>query len=124
MGPHLLLIVGIFGTLSVANASHLLGGHSNYLCLGNGDYLLQQWMYFDCQGPLPPASVDMVIYDQSGNQQSVQVLNKVYAVQLPIQIDSCYSTPWIPCVIEAYYEAVSPCLRVQGAIPCLSSRGA
>ena len=85
---------------------NVLGGYLGYWCIGQGDFHFLQYVYLDCQGSAPPGTMELAVFNSTGNLTTLLTMQRAYAVQLPHPLDTCQAPSTLHCVIEVLYEGM------------------
>lgn len=100
------ILAGLLLATSSLSATHVVGGYMNYYCTSNGNFIVQLFMYRDCNGVPLPGTYEIGVFDAANNYVMSINAPKVYEINVPpITTNPCLSPPSWVCVHEALYEA-------------------
>ncbi len=122
---HLFLLMALFLIPSTdLEATHIVGGEMNYVCLGNDDYEITLTVFRDCENGIPnfdnPAHIgifgsDNELVDEIGFLGVVDIDYILDDTLDPTLFDSCLVIPPDVCVdVTTYVDTVSLPFRVGG----------
>jgi gliding motility-associated-like protein len=77
----------------------------NYYCIGNGQFIVQLFLYRDCAGVPLNGSAEIGIFNASNQLVTTVNAPKIYEINVPpLTTNPCLSPPSWVCVHEALYE--------------------
>lgn len=109
MKRYVLFISAVIFNLSIAKATHIIGGEMYYDCLGNDQYRITLKVYRDCINGQAPFDDPARVSIWTGNNSLFDVieLNFPGATNVPfISGNPCFQAPPNVCVEEAVYTTV------------------